>query len=131
VVGVCDESNRYHRNDTGGVVAEVDSSGPIPAEVFNVNANDREWVNRQCTVQPLATFQQPIKLSGKVDAVKHATFILATGFDNSPFPAFYERAKAKGWKTLTMPCGHDVMLDRPEELTRVLLHVGVAQPAVL
>ena len=103
---------------------------PIPAEVFNVNANDREWVNRQCTVQPLATFQQPIKLSGKVDAVRHATFILATGFENSPFPAFYERAKAKGWKTLTMPCGHDVMLDRPEELTRVLLDVGVAQPAV-
>src|SRR5262245_23331662 len=31
---------------------------PIPAEVFNVNAGDREWVNRQCTVQPLATFQQ-------------------------------------------------------------------------
>jgi len=104
---------------------------PIPAEVFNVNANDREWVNRQCTMQPLATFQQPIKLSGKVDAVRHATFILATGFENSPFPAFYERAKAKGWKTLTMPCGHDVMLDRPEELTRVLLDVGVAQPAVL
>lgn len=104
---------------------------PIPAEVFNVNANDREWVNRQCTMQPLATFQQAIKLRGKGDAVKHATFILATGFENSPFPAFYERAKAKGWKTLTMPCGHDVMLDRPEELTRVLLDVGEAQPAVL
>ncbi|OGG47071.1 MAG: hypothetical protein A3F84_13935 [Candidatus Handelsmanbacteria bacterium RIFCSPLOWO2_12_FULL_64_10] len=24
---------------------------PIPAEVFNVNATDREWVNRQCTMQ--------------------------------------------------------------------------------
>jgi len=22
----------------------------------------------------------------------------------------YERAKAKGWKTITMQCGHDVML---------------------
>ncbi len=103
---------------------------PIPAEVFNVNANDLEWVNRQCTMQPLATFQQVIKLSRRVDAVKHATFILATGFDDSPFPAFYERAKAKGWKTLTMACGHDVMLDRPEELTRVLLDVVEAQPAV-
>ena len=101
---------------------------PIPAEVFNVNAHDREWVNRQCTMQPLATFQQLIKLRGRVDAVKPVTFILATGFDNSPFPPFYERAKAKGWKTLTMACGHDVMLDRPEELTRVLLDVVEAQP---
>ena len=86
---------------------------PIPAEVFNVNANDREWVNRQCTMQPLATFQQALGLSGRVDLVTDVTFILATGWEDSPFPAFYDRAKAKGWKALTMPCGHDVMLDRP------------------
>jgi pimeloyl-ACP methyl ester carboxylesterase len=103
----------------------------IPAEVFNVNARDREWVNRQCTMQPLATFQQGIKLRGRVDAVKPVTFILATGWDNSPFPPFYERAKTKGWKTLTMTCGHDVMLDRPEELTRVLLDIVEARPAAL
>ena len=99
---------------------------PIPAEVFNVNAGDREWVNRQCTMQSLATFQQVLKLEGKVDAVKPATFILASGWNDSPFPVFYERAKAKGWKTLTIPCGHDVMLDRPEELTNAL--IGVAAP---
>ena len=51
------------------------------------------------------------------------------GWNDSPFPAFYERAKARGWKTLTMPCGHDVMLDRPEELTSALLGVAAAQPA--
>jgi pimeloyl-ACP methyl ester carboxylesterase len=99
---------------------------PIPAEVFNVNASDLEWVNRQCTMQSLATFQQVIKLEGKVDAVKSVTFILASGWSDSPFPLFYERAKAKGWKTLTIPCGHDVMLDRPDELTSALL--GVAAP---
>lgn len=98
---------------------------PIPAEVFNVNAQDREWVDRQCTVQPLATFQQAITLSEKAVSVKNVTFILATEFHDSPFPVFCERAKANGWKTLTMKCGHDVMLDLPEELTRVLL--GVAE----
>jgi len=30
-----------------------------------------------------------------------------------------------------MACGHDVMVDRPEELTKVLLDVVEAQPAVL
>jgi pimeloyl-ACP methyl ester carboxylesterase len=93
---------------------------PIPAEVFHVNANDAAWVNRQCTMQPLATFQQPLKLSGKADEIKNVTFILATGFVDSPFPQFYEPAKAKGWKTHKIACGHDVMLDRPEELTQLL-----------
>lgn len=95
---------------------------PIPAEVFNVNTQDREWVNRQCTMQPIETFQQHIKLGGGIDKIQNVTFILAEGFaEGSPFPPFYEKAKAKGWKTLTIACGHDVMLDRPEELSRVLL----------
>jgi hypothetical protein len=53
--------------------------------------------------------------------VKNVTFILATDWDGSPFPPHYERAKAKGWKTLTMRCGHDVMLDLPRELTDALI----------
>jgi pimeloyl-ACP methyl ester carboxylesterase len=95
---------------------------PIPAEVFNVNTSDRDWVNRQCTLQPIETFQQQIQLSGAITNIKNVTFILATGFvEGSPFPPFYEKAKAHGWRVLTIDCGHDVMLDRPEELTRLLL----------
>jgi pimeloyl-ACP methyl ester carboxylesterase len=97
---------------------------PIPAEVFKVNARDADWVNRQCTVQPVGTLQQPLKLTGGIGKVKNVTFILATGWDATPFPAFYERAKAKGWKTLTMDCGHDVMLDMPAELTQALIEVS-------
>lgn len=102
---------------------------PIPAEVFNVNPVDLAWVNRQCTMQPMATFQQAIKLSGRPDAVKNSTFILASGWNDSPFPPFCDRARAKGWTTITIACGHDVMLDRPEELTKALLGVAKAQPA--
>jgi len=47
--------------------------------------------------------------------------VLATGYDHSPFPASYEKAKARGWKTLSVPCGHDVMLDMPAELTQILI----------
>ncbi|MGA8873332.1 MAG: alpha/beta fold hydrolase [Candidatus Acidiferrales bacterium] len=94
---------------------------PIPAAAFNVNAKDAAWMDRQCTMQPLATFQQPLRLSGKSDAVKDVTYILATSYDDSPFMPSYERAKARGWKTLSLACGHDVMLDMPEELTAILL----------
>jgi pimeloyl-ACP methyl ester carboxylesterase len=105
---------------------------PIPAEVFNVNAADREWVNRQCTMQPIATFEQRIQLSGGARNIAHVTFVLANGFvEGSPFPPFYERAKARGWRTITVPCGHDVMLDLPDELTSILVDVSQAQPAVI
>jgi len=99
---------------------------PIPAEIFNVNANDREWVNRQCTMQPISTFQQHISLSGGIKSIKNVTYIYAAGFvQGSPFPPFFEKAKAKGWKTRTMSCGHDAMLDRPEEVTSLLLDAAV------
>ena len=96
---------------------------PIPAEAFGVNSADTEWVNRQCTMQSLATFQQRITLKGTAEASIPATFILADGWSDSPFFVFYERARERGWKTLSIPCGHDVMLDRPEELTKVLLGI--------
>jgi hypothetical protein len=41
-----------------GKLERVGKVPPIPAEAFNVNAKDRDWVNRQCTMQPLATFQR-------------------------------------------------------------------------
>jgi pimeloyl-ACP methyl ester carboxylesterase len=100
---------------------------PIPSEAFNVNHADRAWVDSQCTMHPLATFQQPLRSGGGLKAPRNITFILATGFDNSPFPPFYDRARSQGWATMTIDCGHDVMLDRPEELTGALASVAARQ----
>jgi len=104
---------------------------PIPAEVFNVNAADRAWVDRQCTMQPLATFQQPLTLNASLAVPHDATFILATGFADSPFPPFYEQARTKGWRTMTVACGHDVMLDEPQELTNILAAIAAPRPAAI
>lgn len=94
---------------------------PIPAEVFNVNEADRDWVDAQCTPQPIGTFQQPIELRGHGDPVKDVRYILTTDLPDSPFPPFYARARARGWKVLEIATGHDAALDDPEELTRMLL----------
>ena len=61
------------------------------------------------------------ELFGRIAGNWDLIHILATGWDNSPFSASHERAKANGWKTRTVACGHDVMLDRPDELTELLL----------
>jgi pimeloyl-ACP methyl ester carboxylesterase len=92
---------------------------PIPAAFFNVNAADRAWVDAQCTPQSLATFQQKLRLRNTLPAGK-VTHVLATGYEHSPFAPFHEIAKRRGWKTRTIDCGHDVMLDRPAELVAML-----------
>jgi pimeloyl-ACP methyl ester carboxylesterase len=95
---------------------------PIPAEVFNVNEQDRDWVNSQCTFHPIETFRQRIRLSGGIRQIEKIVFIRASGFvEGSPFPPFEEKARAAGWKTLKMACGHDVMLDQPQQLTAALV----------
>ena len=95
---------------------------PIPGEVFKVNPQDLSWMNRQCTPHPIDCFRERIRLTGGVHNISNVTFILATGWNgSSPFPQFYEKAKTRGWKTRSVPCGHDVMLDLPEELTKALV----------
>jgi pimeloyl-ACP methyl ester carboxylesterase len=97
---------------------------PIPAEEFNVNPRDRDWVNTQGTMQSWATFEQPLHLTGAISQVKNVTYILASNWSPSPFPQFLEKARGMGWKTITIDCGHDVMLDRPEKLAELLLAVS-------
>ncbi len=96
---------------------------PIPAAVFEVNESDRDWVDAQCTPQSLATFTQPVTLGSRPDPAR-VTYILATGYAASPFRPFAERAQRNGWRMLSVDCGHDVMLDRPDEMTERLLELA-------
>src|ERR1700710_1465422 len=100
---------------------------PIPAEIFNVNARDRDWVDRQCTPQPLATFQQKLGPSGGRDRIARNHFIFASDWEGRPFTASWRRAQARGWTTSEIACCHDVMLASPEALVSELL--GVADGA--
>jgi pimeloyl-ACP methyl ester carboxylesterase len=98
---------------------------PIPAAIFHVNAEDRDWVDAQCTPQPLATFTQPIGLSRNGGDIRNVLYVLATGFETgSPFPQFVDLARQRGWRIVELPCGHDVMLDMPERLTELLLEAA-------
>jgi len=116
--------DRNAQLEAARTVGEGWKTPPIPADVFNVNARDRDWVERQSTLHPLACFQQPLRLTGAINQIEDITYILANGWSPSPFPQFYYKAKARGWKTLTLTCGHDVMLDQPEELTQELLAIS-------
>jgi hypothetical protein len=74
------------------------------------------------TPQPAEMFQRRIRLSSAINKIKNVTFIRATEFvEGSPVDPFYGKAKAKSWKTLAIPCSHDVILDLPQELTAILV----------
>ena len=93
---------------------------PRPASFFAVNAADADWVDRQCTMHPLSSFEAPARISGACDDIATIGYILARGFD-SPFEQFYAKAGERRWWQAELACGHDVMLDMPNELTALLL----------
>jgi pimeloyl-ACP methyl ester carboxylesterase len=99
-------------------------AAPKPAEVFGVKPENRAWVDRRCIPQPLATFEMPVLLTGAGAAVEERVYLLADGWDPSPFRYFAARVEGKpGWRLIRMPCGHDVMVDMPGELAKELLRL--------
>jgi pimeloyl-ACP methyl ester carboxylesterase len=95
---------------------------PIPAEMFNIAQANRAWVDRRCVAQALATFELPALLSGDVNKVKQRLYILADGWDPSPFRHFAAKLEGQpGWRVTKLACSHDVMVDMPQELARELM----------
>ena len=93
---------------------------PPPAEFFQVNPADREWVDAHCTPHPIGSFIQKLRYTGREDLVRHRTYVLARG--NPGNLRFYDKVKGQpGWKTVVVDCGHDVMVDEPVQLSRLLL----------
>jgi pimeloyl-ACP methyl ester carboxylesterase len=94
---------------------------PIPASVFKVNAADAAWVDAQCGPHPYKTFVDKIRLSGARERIAKKAYIRAATYDGAAFRACYERVKNDpAWRAFEIESGHDVMLDAPDELVRIL-----------
>jgi pimeloyl-ACP methyl ester carboxylesterase len=100
----------------------ADPAPPIPAEAFGVNEADRAWVQRQMTPQSAACFAQKLTHTGAFDRVAKKTYIRPVDW---PAP-FFDAACAPlrsdaSWRVIDVrECGHDVMIDKPAELARLL-----------
>ena len=76
--------------------------------------------------QSARTFSEPITLTNQAVAQKlPTTYILLTvdkgqSPEQDQFHRFYERAKARGWTTLTMESDHTVERSHPNELVKLL-----------
>ncbi len=95
---------------------------PMTAEQFNVNKADAALMDQKCTNHPLASFTEPVALTGRHLEVPHRVYVLAAGFDHPGTRAAYESVKAKaGWKSEVVDGGHDLMLDNPDAVVDILL----------
>lgn len=94
---------------------------PISAADFNVNEADRTWVDSLCTPHPLATLTQRLRLTGGLERIRNRAYVLATA-GGAPFKRFRDSiATDARWTTHELACGHDVMIDMPEETTALLI----------
>ena len=64
-------------------------------------------------------------LTGVRDRIARRAYVRAGLYPNPNFDAAMNNLKAReGWKVLALPGGHDLMVDVPEELARVLVELA-------
>jgi pimeloyl-ACP methyl ester carboxylesterase len=74
---------------------------------------------------PLLTLLEAVRYSGKEAMIPRRSYIFATGYEQTPFPRFADKARADGWDYHETDCDHFVMQNRPEKTAEVLL--GLAE----
>jgi len=95
---------------------------PPPASFFNVNKADRVMVNQRLTAHPFATLREKIRIGNNSDRIKSHTYIYASNWGNPFIAKQYEQAKARrGWTVFEVACGHDIMIDAPAKLAKILV----------
>ncbi|MGF6999376.1 alpha/beta fold hydrolase [Paraburkholderia sp. GAS32] len=103
--------------------AALDGRVPSPgAAFFNVNDADSEWVERRCVPQPIATFVEAVRLTGREPAVHNRTYMLASNYGFALNGEIFDRlGQDPAWRTVVIDAGHDMMIDAPEQLAQALL----------
>jgi pimeloyl-ACP methyl ester carboxylesterase len=95
---------------------------PPPASFFNVNTADAPRVDALASPFPIGCLIEKIKLAGAHESIARRVYVHSTVLPReSPFKPFYERVKSNpAWQAHTLPCGHNAMLDMPDETAAIL-----------
>lgn len=103
-------------NANGGMIP------PIPAAAFNVNEADAPWLDAMSVPQPLATFVQGVRTGVDTLRAANRTFVFAAANGGDWFVSTHQKLKDHpGWQVHELACGHNIMLDQPQDLAFLLL----------
>ena len=97
-----------------------------PAALFLVNEHDVAYADSKLTAHPLATYCQPIKLSGARERIAKKTYIRCARFPSPGFERALAFCKADAtWTSIeNATSGHVIMLDEPQWLSEQLLQAA-------
>jgi pimeloyl-ACP methyl ester carboxylesterase len=71
---------------------------------------------------PLASFLQKLRVQGAPPVERRDYIYLAGWAERSPFAEVYQRLRGDpDWRVHTLPTGHNVVREAPEQLVRILL----------
>jgi pimeloyl-ACP methyl ester carboxylesterase len=94
---------------------------PAPERLELADAADRHWFKERSGAQPLATFTEPSRLIGAWRTVPRLVYIAATHFTPPVFQRFAQAVQADpAFEYYEVPCGHEIMIDRPDALHAIL-----------
>ncbi len=103
-------------------------SEPAPAAAaFGVNEADRAWVDAKCTPHPNGSRAQKIALTGAWKTIPRKTYIRASDWPSAAFDRYAAALAADpAWRVRSIAgAGHDLMIDAPETVARMLEEAAV------
>jgi pimeloyl-ACP methyl ester carboxylesterase len=87
-----------------------------------IDPEDVAWLNRRLTAHPINTYTQAVEYSIALKEVGSLTYIHAAGNKIGQFDKYADQVKADpNWHLDVVPCGHEVMVDMPDELVEMLV----------
>jgi pimeloyl-ACP methyl ester carboxylesterase len=103
--------------------AATELAFPVPSAsaVGLTDPDDRAWVDRRLTPQPLRSYAEPFGLRHPLGNGLPITYIRCT---DPPFPTLLSGqaiARREGWDWREIPTGHDAMISAPEATAAELL----------
>jgi pimeloyl-ACP methyl ester carboxylesterase len=120
-----DVSTPQNRDAILAAVARSEISRPPPlASVLKIQRpEDVAWVQSKMTAQPIGVSLQRVSLSGKREQVAKKAYVRSGLYAMPLFDRWHADARGKpGWQAYLVPdSGHEVMIDSPERLTRILI----------
>ena len=91
---------------------------PMPPDT---SAADLAWGNPRRVPQPIAAFEQPLRLTGAVEQLRRTYIYCTRARPGDVFRQFAERAKSEnGWKYREIDASHNPHITVPDELARML-----------
>lgn len=95
---------------------------PPDAAVFGLEGEDRDWVNRRQTPQPLAVYRSALRFDEAALATVPRLFIDCTAPALPTIAVSRERVRQQpGWQVKALATGHDPMVSAPQALANELL----------